>query len=1166
VVCIFTLTVALAVLVPMSSPALAQNAAPANPGAPTPTGAAPGGAAAVPSQPAAPASSPSNAAPAPGAPAAAPAQGLTPTPPQTQPPAQTPPPSAQTPPSQSPESAAGDKKPPETKPASSASSPAAAAEPEADLSVTERLLSGQAPSEVSTRLRQFGYEVFQRSVSTFAPVTDIPVGPDYVIGPGDGFLLTMWGLADAQYTLIVDRDGQVALPQVGVVKVWGMKFGDLEAYLQRELARKFAGFKLSVSMNKLRTIQVYVVGEASVPGAYTVSSLSTVINALIFAGGPTKNGSLRKIRVVRAGREPVQIDLYDFLLGGDKAKDVRLADGDTIFVPLLGPVVGVAGDVKRPAIYEMAKPMALREILDLAGGITFAGWLQRVQVERIESHQKRIVVDFDLSDGADRAQQQKPLETMVRDGDVVKVFPVAGTEQNAIYLEGHVVRPGKYEFRPGMKLSDLLNYDVFLPQVNLEYAEIVRLVPPDFHPVTIPFNLGKLLEGDPSANLELNRFDRIHLFRWDEKGKRSASVEGLVYQPAEYRLIDGMRVKDLIEAAGGLQKDAYLDRAEVTRRQTEPNGVYHTERVNIDLRRALAGDPQYNVTLQDHDRLSVFPMLGLEYDEQYVTVSGLVHSPKQYRLFEGMRLSDLLNLAGGLQKDAFLDRAELTRRQMNPKGVYYQERVNVDLRKALAGDERCDLRLRGHDSLVVLPIPTLRYDEQYVRVSGFVYDPNQYRLFDGMRVTDLLTLAGGLRKDAYLDRAELMRRKMDPNGVYCWERSNVDLRKALAGDGECNLRLQDHDRLSVLAIPEWSFNEPHVSIGGLVHDANEYRLFEGMRLRDLIDLARGLQKNAYLRSAEITRRHISQEGMVTEKIEVDLEKALAGDPKNNILLCDYDYLVIRPIPGLQFGLKAEIAGEVRFPGVYPIEKRETLSSLIERAGGYTDQAYFKGAVFTRKSAIEVQRRRMDDLIHQIEQSMLSTSEESIGGALDADAAKTQQAALATKKELLAKLRAAQITGRVVVHLTSPEEFKRSKYDLELEDGDKLVVPQVPGVVYVVGEVFNPTSLLYERGQTVSYYLGRVGGMTRDADKKQVSVIAADGSVISMAQGNRGRAIYWDKEYNQWSSGGFLSHRLDAGDTIVVPRKIDKTQWLRNTKDITQILFQIAITAGVVLAL
>ncbi|MBM4028141.1 MAG: hypothetical protein FJ280_22515 [Planctomycetes bacterium] len=220
--------------------------------------------------------------------------------------------------------------PAEPKPAPSAP-PTPTAEPE--LSTVERLLSGQLSPNVSMSLRQFGYEVFTRPVSTFAPVTDVPVGPDYVIGPGDAFTLTMWGRVDAQYTLLVNRDGQVILPEVGALKVWGMKYGDLAGFLQQEISRKHTDFKMSITMSRLRTIQVFVVGEAATPGTYTVSSLSTVINALMAAGGPSKNGSLRKIRLIRTGRAPVEIDLYDFLLGGDRTQDLRLQDGDTIFAP-----------------------------------------------------------------------------------------------------------------------------------------------------------------------------------------------------------------------------------------------------------------------------------------------------------------------------------------------------------------------------------------------------------------------------------------------------------------------------------------------------------------------------------------------------------------------------------------------------------------------------------------------------------------------------------------------------------------------------------------------------------------------------------------------------------------------------------------------------------------
>jgi protein involved in polysaccharide export with SLBB domain len=198
--------------------------------------------------------------------------------------------------------------------------------------------------------------------------------------------------------------------------------------------------------------------------------------------------------------------------------------------------------------------------------------------------------------------------------------------------------------------------------------------------------------------------------------------------------------------------------------------------------------------------------------------------------------------------------------------------------------------------------------------------------------------------------------------------------------------------------------------------------------------------------------------------------------------------------------------------------------------------------------------------------MLTTAQERISGALDAETAQGQQAALETKQQLLARLRAAEITGRVVIRLADLDEFRSSRYDMELEDGDTLTVPRTPGVVHVVGEVYNPTSLLHEDGETVGYYLRRVGGMTREADKKYISVIRADGSVVSAEQANRGKLVFWDTEHNSWFFGGFMAHRLEPGDTVVVPRKLDKFLALKNTKDITQILFQIAVAAGVVLAI
>jgi protein involved in polysaccharide export with SLBB domain len=441
-----------------------------------------------------------------------------------------------------------------------------------------------------------------------------------------------------------------------------------------------------------------------------------------------------------------------------------------------------------------------------------------------------------------------------------------------------------------------------------------------------------------------------------------------------------------------------------------------------------------------------------------------------------------------------------------------------------------------------------------------VVRPGKYELKPDMRLRDVLSSYNVLQPQPNLEYAEI-ERLIEPDFHPVVIPFKLD--KLLEGDDSENIELARFDTIRVFRWDERLSRQ--ISVSGLVYRAGQYRLIPDMRVSNLVDAAGGLAKNAYLRTAEITRRHISQDGMTTEKIDIDLAKALAGEPGHNIRLQDYDHLVVRPIPELEFDRTATISGEVRFPGTYPLQRGETLSSLIERAGGYTERAYLKGALFTRESAKAVQQRRMDELTQEIEETILVDTDRAMGGAVDEETIKTYELQLKAKRELLGKLRAARIDGRVVIRLASLEQFKASKYDLELEKGDSLAVPETPGVVNVVGEVFNPTALLYEEARTVDYYLRKVGGMTEEANKKQISVIRADGSVVSIAQKNAGR-IDWDSSSNQWVFGGFMSIKLDPGDTIMVPRKMDKFFWLRTAKDITQILFNAALATGVVLAL
>src|SRR5438105_4413405 len=246
-------------------------------------------------------------------------------------------------------------------------------------------------------LRQYGYSMFAANVSTFAPVDDIPVGPDYVLGPGDDLTINVWGAVDSTLVRTVDRNGRIVLPKVGDLRIWGLTFSQADRLIRDELARYFRGFQTSVTMGRLRTVNVYVVGEVCQPGVYTLSALSTVTNGLFSAGGPTKLGSLREVRLIRGGYQVAKLDLYDFLQRGDRTRDYRLESGDTIFVPTIGDVVAVAGEVKRPAIYEIRSDTRLADVVGLAGGLTPTSYVKRVQVVRALPSSERVTVDVDLA-------------------------------------------------------------------------------------------------------------------------------------------------------------------------------------------------------------------------------------------------------------------------------------------------------------------------------------------------------------------------------------------------------------------------------------------------------------------------------------------------------------------------------------------------------------------------------------------------------------------------------------------------------------------------------------------------------------------------------------------------------------------------------------------------
>ncbi len=370
------------------------------------------------------------------------------------------------------------------------------------LSQFERFISGGAPINISTNVRQFGYDLFSMPSSTFAPAEKVPVGPEYVIGPGDEIRITIWGNIDGHWSIIVDRDGNLSIPKVGIIGVTGLTFKELKETLHKELSKYYTGFDMNVSMGSLRTIQIYMVGNAYRPGAYTVSSLSTLVNALFATGGPSKTGSMRDIQVNRNGKTIVRFDMYDFLLKGDKSQDIRLMPEDVIFIPPIGQLIGIAGNVKNPAIFELKGESRLLDILIMTGGLSNTAFRDRVQVMRIENHRFRMIFESDLQD----IETNPEKNFILADGDLIKVYSVVEAK-TIVTLSGAVAMPGDYGLIPGLTtVKEIITKAGGLLYFAADKAELTRVKVTQAGPVTerMIIDLSKAMKGDFNHNISLD--------------------------------------------------------------------------------------------------------------------------------------------------------------------------------------------------------------------------------------------------------------------------------------------------------------------------------------------------------------------------------------------------------------------------------------------------------------------------------------------------------------------------------------------------------------------------------------------------------------------------------------------------------------------------------------
>jgi protein involved in polysaccharide export with SLBB domain len=544
------------------------------------------------------------------------------------------------------------------------------------VSLYKKLISGEIvdPQKTLKSLNVFGYSIFhQKSPSTFAPSNAITVPADYLININDEIKIMLWGRINEEYSLKVQKDGSIKIPRIGPVFVSGLNFETMRKNITDQLGT-IEGVNVNVSMGEMRTIGIYLVGEVKVPGFYAVSALSNLTNALFLAGGPTSSGSLRNIQLKRNGKTISKIDFYDFLLSGNDNSSLRLQSGDVIFVPIVEKMAAVAGNVRRSAIYEIDKNTTLESLINLAGGLTPGAWTNKIQISRFKDNQFHVILDVD-------SISAKIPDVKIMDGDLVSIFPVISKEINAVYLQGNVIRPGKYEFKPDMKISDIIHdYQDLLAETYFDYAVVYRQEPPSFLNRIIAFNLRNVIDDvNSDDNMFLKPKDQIMIYNKDFfEPSREVAINGAITNPGNFKLMENMKVRDLILQAGGLTDEASPVRGELYRRHSSINEKIKTEKIDFNVSSAMINDPSHNLPLYKGDVVSIRNKMGWE-KRRTVTLDGQINYPGNYVLFENENLGELIQRAGGFKEDAYVAAAVFKRKSVQELEIQRKEEYSKNL-------------------------------------------------------------------------------------------------------------------------------------------------------------------------------------------------------------------------------------------------------------------------------------------------------------------------------------------------------------------------------------------------------------------------------------------------------------------------------------------------------
>ena len=725
-------------------------------------------------------------------------------------------------------------------------------------------------------VKPFGYDLFAGEPTSFMPSENAAVPDTYLIGRGDTLNINFYGKESESYEVVVDREGRISIPNLSPVQVAGLTFAEVKELIKAKVEQEVIGIKAFVSVGKLRSIRVLVLGEAYKPGSYSVSSLTTVSHALFVSGGVSDIASLRNIQVKRAGKVVANFDLYDLLINGDSSNDIILKPGDVVFIPSVGSQVAVEGLVKRPAIFELKKGETAAQLLKMAGGLKPQAYAKKAIVERFNNNNMKEVLSIDFS--------SNQINYTPRDGDRIRFNPVSFQYQNSISLIGAVARPGHYQWHQGKHISDVLTSvrGDLLPQADLGYGLLVREVNVAGDIQVFQFDIAQAIVKAAEHDLELKANDKLFVFsRYQEKQAEETALANMALTEAQQE--QQYKVKQWHQ----YQQREFEKYIGVTGSAASPKLERDNAKSIEDISKGRLGTGTKELSPEDYAVFSRYSLLkpiisklkqqaSVSVAMQLVEINGHVTYPGVYPLTVNSEVNDLIAAAGGLLESAYTEQAEITR-IMNGDASKVKH-IKFNLQAAMLGSNGENIALRSKDSINIFSIPNWQENVK-VQLRGEVKFPGVYTIRRGETLSNLLERAGGFSEFAAPNAAIFTREAIRKQEQQQLAKLSEDLRRDIASKSfensvssnslsydEMNKLLndlanveavgrlvidlpmivEDKQRLvlqngDALYVPS---KRDSISVIGEVNYATSHLFQQGITVDDYIDLSGGLKERA----------------------------------------------------------------------------------------------------------------------------------------------------------------------------------------------------------------------------------------------------------------------------------------------------------------------------------